>query len=29
MAGGRERLQQKHPEVRHEVLRDAVIWVIE
>ncbi len=29
MAGGRERLQQKHPEMRHEVLRDAVVGVIE
>ena len=28
MAGGRKRLQQKHPEVRHEVLRDAVVGVI-
>jgi hypothetical protein len=29
MAGGCERLQQKHPKVRHEVLRDAVVGVIE
>ena len=28
MTGGRERLQQKHPEVRHEVLRDAVVGVV-
>ena len=29
MAGGRERLQKKHPKVWHEVLRDAVVGVIE
>ena len=29
MAAGRKRLQQKHPEVRHEVLRDAVVGVVE
>ncbi len=29
MAGGRERLQQKHPEVRHEVLRDAIVGIVE
>jgi hypothetical protein len=29
MAGGRERLQQKHPEVGHEVLRDAVVGVVQ
>jgi hypothetical protein len=29
VAGGRERLQQKHPEMRHEVLRDAVVGVVE
>jgi hypothetical protein len=28
MAAGRERLQQKHPKVRHEILRDAVVRVI-
>ena len=29
VAAGRKRLQQEHPEVRHEILRDAVVGVIE
>ncbi len=29
MAAGRERLQQKHPQVRHEVLRDAIVRIVE
>jgi hypothetical protein len=29
MAGRGERLQQKHPQMRHEVLRDAIVGVIE
>ena len=29
MLGGRERLKQKHPEVRHEVLGHAVIGVVQ
>jgi len=22
-------LQEKHPEVRHEVARDAIVWIVE
>jgi hypothetical protein len=28
VALGRERLEQKHPQMRHEVLRDAIVGVV-
>jgi hypothetical protein len=29
MTGRRDRLQEKHPEVWHEVARDAIVWIVE
>ena len=29
MTGRRDRLKEKHPEVWHEVARDAIVWIVE
>jgi hypothetical protein len=29
MAGWRNRLQEKHPEVWHEVASDTIVWIVE
>jgi hypothetical protein len=28
MAGRRDRLEEKHPEVWHEVARNAIVWIV-
>ena len=29
MTGRRDRLQEKHPQVWHEVSRDTIVWIVE